>query len=86
MIRTCLFPFLTSSSIIWKKRKSITKMKSCFIDFTNNKFDPVVICGKHWCGKGSCSKNVREAKGSAFRNLIMLCLDIMTSKKSEVKT
>lgn len=61
-------------------------MKSSFTDFPKNKFDPVMICGKDWCGKGSCNKNVEEAKVSAFRNLVMLCLDIMISKKSEVKT
>lgn len=55
------------------------EIKSSFIDITNNKFVPVVICGKDWYGKGSCNKNVREAKGSAFRNLVMLCLDIMTN-------
>lgn len=55
-------------------------MKSSFIDIPNNKFDPVVICDKDWYGKGSCNKNVREAKGSAFRNLVMLYLDIMTNQ------
>lgn len=55
------------------------EIKSNFIDFPNSKFDPVVICGKDWGGKGDCNKKVREAKGSVFRILVIPCLDVMAN-------
>lgn len=55
------------------------EFKSNFIDFPSSKFNPVVICGKDWGGKGDCNKKVREAEGSVFRILVIPCLDVMAN-------